>query len=74
LGRGENTTAFDMYTFCQVLGPEEANRQLHRHWKTWLTEAIVQELADSTAVNSFRLPIGDFQLVEYGPYSGCVGT
>jgi glucan 1,3-beta-glucosidase len=73
LGKGENTTAFDMYTFCQVLGPEEANRQLHRHWKTWLTEEIVQELADSTAVNSFRLPIGDFQFVEYGPYSGCVG-
>ena len=32
LGKGENTTAFDMYTFCEVLGAEEANKQLRRHW------------------------------------------
>lgn len=25
--------AMDMYTFCQVLGPEEGNRQLRRHWQ-----------------------------------------
>ena len=72
LGAGVNQTAFDMYTFCDVLGAEEANRQLRRHWDTWVTEEIVQQLADSGAVNSFRLPIGDFQFVPYGPYAQCV--
>lgn len=40
LGEDENSTAFDMYTFCEVLGPKEANRQLRRHWETWVTEAV----------------------------------
>lgn len=31
LGKGENEIAIDTYTFCEVLGPEEANRQLRRH-------------------------------------------
>jgi glucan 1,3-beta-glucosidase len=72
LGGTENSSAFDMYTFCETLGPKEANKQLHRHWKTWVTEDIVQQLADSGAVNSFRLPVGDFQFVPYGPYRKCV--
>ena len=65
-------TAYDMYSFCNVLGPEEANRQLRRHWETWVTEEIIQQLADSGAVNSVRLPVGDFQFVPYGPYEACV--
>lgn len=72
LGQGENTTAFDMYTFCETLGPKEANKQLRRHWETWVTEEIIQQLADSGAVNSLRLPVGDFQFVPYGPYERCV--
>ena len=68
----ENSTAFDMYTFCQVLGPVEGNKQLHRHWKKWVTEDIISQLAASGAVNSLRLPVGDFQFVPYGPYPGCV--
>lgn len=73
LGQGEGTTAFDMYTFCQVLGPKEANAQLQRHWDTWVTEPIVQALKESGAVNSLRLPVGDFLFVPYGPYAnGCV--
>jgi len=39
---------------------------LRRHWETWVTEDIIQELANTGAVNSFRLPIGDFQFVPYG--------
>ena len=73
LGGNETTTAFDIYTFCQVLGPEEANRQLRQHWDTWVTEDIIKELAYSGAVNSLRLPVGDFMYVPYGPYvDGCV--
>ena len=72
LGQGENTTAFDMYTFCGVLGPAEANKQLRRHWDNWITEDIIQQLADSGAVNSLRLPVGDFMYKPYGPYIGCV--
>jgi len=72
LGQGENTTAFDTYTFCEVLGPEEANRQLRNHWDTWVTEDIIAQLAESGAVNSLRLPIGDYMYKPYGPYaSGC---
>lgn len=68
LGGDENSTAFDMYTFCQVLGPEEGNRQLKRHWETWVTEDIIEEMYQSGAVNSLRLPIGDFMYKPYGPY------
>jgi glucan 1,3-beta-glucosidase len=72
LGGNETSTAFDTYTFCQVLGAEEANRQLQEHWKTWVTKDIIQELAESGAVNSLRLPVGDFMFEPYGPYlDGC---
>lgn len=40
LGKGENETAFDTYTFCEVLGVKEANKQLRRHWDTWVTRKI----------------------------------
>ena len=72
LGGDETSTAFDTYTFCEVLGPEEGNIQLRRHWETWVTEDIIQELAASGAVNSLRLPVGDFMYKPYGPYSKCV--
>lgn len=68
----ENSSAFDMNTFCSVLGPKNANAQLQRHWKRWVTEDIIRQLAESGAVNSLRLPVGDFQFVPYGPYKGCV--
>jgi glucan 1,3-beta-glucosidase len=69
LGGDETNTALDTYSFCQTLGPVEANRQLRRHWETWVTEEIIEELASSDAVNSLRLPVGDFMYVPYGPYS-----
>jgi hypothetical protein len=40
LGKGEGEAAFDTWTFCEVLGPEEANKQLRRHWDTWVTKEI----------------------------------
>lgn len=69
LGSTEKEMAMDHYYFCEKLGPEEANKQLRRHWDTWVTEDIIRELAESGAVNSLRLPVGDFQFIPYGPYS-----
>mmetsp|Transcript_21265 Transcript_21265/g.29818 ORF Transcript_21265/g.29818 Transcript_21265/m.29818 type:complete len:729 (-) Transcript_21265:108-2294(-) len=71
LGGDENSTAIDIYTFCEILGPEEGNRQLQRHWETWVTEEIIEKLAESGAVNSLRLPVGDWMYKPYGPYIGC---
>ena len=41
LGKGEGELAMDTYTFCEVLGAEEANRQLHRHVSFNKTEDVV---------------------------------
>lgn len=71
LGKDENTTAMDIYSFCSVLGPKEGNKQLRRHWDTWVTESIIVKLAQSGAVNSLRLPVGDWMYKPYGPYVGC---
>ncbi|KAL7547022.1 hypothetical protein ACHAWF_010338 [Thalassiosira exigua] len=71
LGGDENSVAMDHYSFCEVLGPEEGNKQLQRHWKTWVTEEIIKNLAGSGAVNSLRVPVGDFMFEPYGPYVGC---
>ena len=68
LGKGEGTAAFDTYTFCQVLGAAEANEQLRRHWDSWVTRDIIEELAASGAVNSLRLPVGDYMYKSYRPY------
>lgn len=68
LGRDEKSTAFDIYSFCSILGPVEGNRQLRRHWETWVTEDIINTLAQSNAVNSLRLPVGDYMYKPYGPY------
>jgi len=71
LGGNETAVAMDHYSFCRVLGPEEGNKQLRRHWESWVTEDILRELKDSGAVNSLRVPVGDFMFQPYGPYVGC---
>jgi len=71
LGGNEETAAGDMFNFCRVLGPEEGNKQLRRHWDTWVTEAIIKELAEEGLINSLRLPVGDWMYNPYGPYIGC---
>ena len=68
LGGGVGTTGMDHYSFCEVLGAEEGNEQLRRHWETWVTEDIIKDLAGSGAVNSLRVPVGDFMFEPYGPY------
>jgi len=52
-----NEEAVDEYTFCQVLGPQEAYNRLSAHWNTWITEADFQEIA-SIGLNHVRIPIG----------------
>jgi hypothetical protein len=69
LGEDESTTATDMMSFCNVLGPVEGNLQLKRHWDTWVTEDVIAELADKGKVNSLRLPVGDWM---YEPYGTCL--
>jgi aryl-phospho-beta-D-glucosidase BglC (GH1 family) len=62
--------AFDSYSFCEALGPEEANRQLRRHWAAWVTEDTIREIA-ATGVNTVRMPVGDWLFVPYQPYIDC---
>ncbi|CAG8688597.1 32339_t:CDS:2, partial [Racocetra persica] len=54
---GTPQEAVDEYTFTQVLGYNEAKRQLHKHWSTWVTEKDIVTL-DSYGINHLRIPIG----------------
>lgn len=65
-----NKVALDTYTFCTALGTEEANKQLRRHWKTWVTEEQIFNLA-RTGIDTIRIPVGDWMFVTYEPYTGC---
>ncbi|KAG9298614.1 hypothetical protein G9A89_012682 [Geosiphon pyriformis] len=51
------TPAVDEWTFTEVLGREEAQRQLKKHWNTWVTKKDIQQLA-SYGINHVRIPIG----------------
>ncbi|KAJ8605597.1 hypothetical protein CTAYLR_000038 [Chrysophaeum taylorii] len=70
LGADSEGTAMDTHSFCRVLGPVEGNRQLRKHWETWVTETHISKLA-SLGINSIRIPIGDWMFEPYGPYRGC---
>lgn len=61
----------DSYTFCLALGAEEANRQLRRHWQTWVSEIEIARLAKS-GVETLRIPVGDWMYKPYPPYIGCM--
>jgi glucan 1,3-beta-glucosidase len=61
----------DSSSFCEALGPEEGNRVMRAHWKSWVTEDIIKGLKDRE-VEIVRLPIGDWTLKPYGPYVGCM--
>eukprot|EP00968_Pinguiococcus_pyrenoidosus_P016850 scaffold1638_cov258-Pinguiococcus_pyrenoidosus.AAC.74 len=60
----------DMWSFCRGLGPEEANRQLRRHWETWVTEKDIAAIA-ATGADSIRIPVGDWMYIPYEPYTNC---
>ncbi len=67
---GQDDIAMDMHSFCIALGSEEANRQLRAHWRTWVTERDIAQLA-SMGIDTVRLPVGDWMYKPYGPYVNC---
>ena len=58
----------DMYSFCDILGPVEANKQLKHHWQTWINNEHIQTLKKE-GINLLRIPIGDWMYIPYGPYA-----
>lgn len=54
-----NHVGMDAHTFCEALGQQEANRQLRIHWATWVTEEIIEELAE-IGVDHLRIPVPDW--------------
>lgn len=61
----------DAWTLCESLGPVEGNKLMRAHWDAWITEDHIKGLADR-GVEIVRLPIGDWTLRQYGPYTGCM--
>jgi hypothetical protein len=60
----------DTLTFCRSLGKEEANKQLRRHWNSWVTEEQISSL-HAIGVETVKIPVGDWMYVPYEPYIGC---
>ena len=60
----------DSTSFCSALGHKEANRQLREHWKTWVTEDIIANLA-AIGTDTLRIPVGDWMYVPYGEIAKC---
>ena len=52
----ESKAAVDEWTFCETLG-DEAQKRLHKHWKTWITRRDFRRIAKA-GLNHVRLPIG----------------
>ena len=74
LGQGRDTTpkaAFDSYTLCESLGPDDGNKLMRAHWAAWITEDTFKAMA-TRGVEIVRLPVGDWTLNPYGPYVGCM--
>ena len=65
---GVNTEVVgDSFTFCEYLGPKEANRQLLQHWKTWVTFDKLAQLKN-VGINTIRIPVGDWMFIPYQVY------
>ena len=62
-----NKIGMDMYTFCDILGPKEANRKLKKHWSTWIDESHIDIFIQNN-INLLRVPVGDWMYIPYGPY------
>ena len=52
----------DTLSFCSSIGPVEANKQLRRHWKTWVTEQQIIDLK-ALGADTVRIPVGDWMYV-----------
>ena len=66
-----NHVGLDSFTFCTALGKVEANKQLRRHWKSWVDDDQIANLM-RTGVDTVRIPVGDWMYVPYEPYIGCM--
>jgi len=68
-GDDESEIPVDEYTFTEKLGKEEAERQLQKHWSTWITESDLKDIKNY-GLNMVRIPIGywAFNLLEDDPY------
>ena len=67
----EEGVAWDSYTLCETLGAEEGNKLMRAHWDAWVTEQHIADLA-AREVELLRLPIGDWNIQSYAPYTGCM--
>ena len=63
IGRNDAVIS-DSYTFCQYLGPLEANKQLTKHWDTWVTFDKLAKLK-KYGINTIRVPISDWMFIPY---------
>lgn len=63
IGRNDAVIS-DSYTFCQYLGPLEANKQLTKHWDTWVTFDKLAKLK-KYGINTIRIPISDWMFIPY---------
>ena len=66
----KNKIALDIYSFCDVLGSKEGNRQLLSHYRHWFNETHIQSLSNKK-ITHLRIPVGDWMFQPYGPYIGC---
>ena len=57
----------DSMSFCEALGPKEGNKQLRRHWKTWVTEQQIIDLA-ALGADTVRIPVGDWMYIPVRPF------
>lgn len=59
----------DEYTYTKLLGKEEAEKRLEKHWSTFYTEKDFKDIRDH-GLNLVRIPIGywAFGLLEDDPY------
>ncbi|KAJ1407991.1 glycoside hydrolase superfamily, partial [Ochromonadaceae sp. CCMP2298] len=71
LGKTETDVGMDAWTLCEALGAVEGNKLMRAHWDSWVTEEHIKGLADR-GVELVRLPVGDWTLRQYGPYTGCM--
>jgi glucan 1,3-beta-glucosidase len=72
LGNNEKVIS-DTYSFCDYLGPYEANKILRKHWSSWVNESIIETLSKS-GLNTLRIPVGDYMFIPYGPYAKVVSN
>lgn len=52
-----DAVAVDEFTFCAILGPAEAQRQLMSHWDSWVTRQHLADLA-AAGITHLRIPVG----------------